>query len=155
MSKRYGTVVERFLRYSKYVEDPDWCAPCYEWIGPKDEFGYGRFRVDGRKMRAHRWLWEHANGPVPEGMIVRHTCDNPGCVRLMHLTIGTPADNVADKVERNRQCKGSASPSAKLREDDIARIRQDARTHRAIAADYGVAHNIIGRIKRGKLWKHV
>ena len=81
----------------------------------RDRDGYGRqhyYAPDGRKLnkQAHRFVWEQHNGPIPEGMVIRHTCDVPDCVNPEHLLLGTQADNIRDKVERNRQwCGGGVS----------------------------------------------
>ena len=34
--------------------------------------GYHRIRRGGRVVMAHRWLWEQARGPIPEGMHIHH-----------------------------------------------------------------------------------
>lgn len=75
---------------------------CWEWVGPKKD-GYGEQRNNPRERRAHRYSYETRNGPIPKGLIVRHKCDNRGCVNPEHLELGTHADNVRDSVERKRQ----------------------------------------------------
>lgn len=64
--------------------------------------GYGQLRRQGRRWLAHRWAWTQVNGPIPDGMVIRHTCDNPSCVNADHLVIGTQSQNMADMVERGR-----------------------------------------------------
>lgn len=51
---------------------------------------------------AHRFLYEALNGRISPSLVVRHTCDNPPCVRPDHLIVGTCADNTRDKIERGR-----------------------------------------------------
>ena len=76
---------------------------CWEWTGARNRGGYG---IKGRRL-AHRLAWSEANGrPVPDGMLVLHSCDNPPCVNPAHLRIGTVADNAADRVARNRSWRG-------------------------------------------------
>lgn len=76
---------------------------CYLWLGPINRNGYGRVSDGASSWIAHRHVWELANGQkIPPGMLVRHKCDNPPCVNPQHLEIGTPADNMADKVRRGR-----------------------------------------------------
>jgi hypothetical protein len=72
---------------------------------------YGGFKVAGVMHYAHRWAWVRANGPIPEGQKVLHTCDVPACVNPAHLFLGTQAANMADKVAKGRQAKGETHGS--------------------------------------------
>lgn len=63
---------------------------------------YDFVTAGSERMLAHRLAWEIFNGPIPDGMLVRHQCDNPMCVNWRHLVIGTPQQNVGDAIERNR-----------------------------------------------------
>lgn len=65
--------------------------------------GYGQIEHCGRALRAHRVAYELANGPIPLGMVICHSCDNPRCVNVDHLFIGTQADNMADMVAKGRK----------------------------------------------------
>lgn len=68
---------------------------CWEWVGKsKHELGYGRIRHNGRRMGAHKFLWESLNGPVPEGKELDHLCRNPKCVRPDHLEPVTHRENM-------------------------------------------------------------
>lgn len=75
---------------------------CLEWSRSIDKAGYGRLRYDGETGYIHRFIYEREHGPIPEGMVVRHTCDNRKCGNLRHLLVGTVADNVADREARGR-----------------------------------------------------
>jgi hypothetical protein len=66
--------------------DRDGCWPyleCVMWNG------YGRFYRDRERgyAYAHRVAWELANGPIPEGGRIAHTCDNKACCRPAHLEL--------------------------------------------------------------------
>jgi hypothetical protein len=89
---------------------------CWEWTGAKGE-GYGRLgRVIGGHavfFTAHRYSYELANGPIPSGLLVRHTCHNRACVRPDHLVLGTYLDNGADTARSGRarnQWTGKRAP---------------------------------------------
>lgn len=76
---------------------------CWEWAGCRSANGYGKMAYgDGTTTGTHRVSFEVHHGPIPDGMFVRHKCDNPPCINPDHLEIGTPAQNSRDMVERNR-----------------------------------------------------
>lgn len=82
------------------VVDPD--TSCTDWTGGKDQDSYPMFWYNGRTERASRALWKIVYGEIPEGLIVRHKCDNPTCLNLDHLELGTPKENTQDALERGR-----------------------------------------------------
>lgn len=75
---------------------------CWIWSGATNRHGYGQIRIDGRNVAAHRLAWEFEHGPIPEGMNVLHSCDNPPCIRGAHLWLGTMADNSQDMASKGR-----------------------------------------------------
>ena len=97
-----------FKRFCAKVAMPETPDGCMEWIAGKFPSGYGCFNAgdSNHSQRSHRASYEHFVGPIPEGLMVLHNCDNPGCVRPDHLRVGTHADNTRDKNERNRNATG-------------------------------------------------
>lgn len=73
--------------------------------------GYSNVKRNGRMMRTHRYVFEQVNGEIPEGMVVRHKCDNRRCINPEHLELGTQYDNVQDTVNRGRTAKGQKRDS--------------------------------------------
>ena len=82
---------------------------CWQWRGPTNAFGYGRFSFEGRTQVAHRLSYETFRGPIPDGMSVLHKCDNPSCINPEHLWIGTYSDNRRDCLSKGRWRKGKKS----------------------------------------------
>lgn len=76
---------------------------CLEWAGCRDRDGYGR---RGNKQ-AHRVAYEAAFGPIPPGMFVCHSCDNPPCVNPAHLWLGDNRANQHDAARKGRQRRQS------------------------------------------------
>lgn len=64
--------------------------------------GYVQISVNGKKMYYHRWIWEQKYGPIPDDKKVLHKCDNPACINVDHLFLGTQKDNVQDAVNKGR-----------------------------------------------------
>jgi len=95
-----------WLKYSSKASDERfWCGvkrgepdECWPWTRSLSPKGYGRVR--GRN--AHRVAYELTYGPIPPGMFVCHTCDNPPCCNPAHLFLGTYLDNIADMVAKKR-----------------------------------------------------
>lgn len=128
---------------------------CWPWTASVDRWGYGHIRINGRLQRAHRVAWELCFGPIPEGVCVLHTCDNPRCVRPIHLFLGSQADNSRDKAKKGRAA-GERNPGAKLTATDVVEIRQRRRAsalHRELAADFNVHRTTISNILSGKNWR--
>lgn len=55
-----------------------------------------------RSLLAHRLAYAITYGPIGNGLLVCHKCDNPICVRPDHLFIGTQSDNQRDRVAKGR-----------------------------------------------------
>lgn len=124
---------------------------CWLWAGNRNEYGYGIFLMAGGKaVRAHRYSYEHFNGPIPKGLIVMHTCDNPPCVNPKHLKIGTRADNNSDTKRKKRHLYGLKHPQGILSDAQVRAIRKDGRTTYAIAATYGISQSYVSGIRSGK-----
>jgi hypothetical protein len=147
--------------------DPD---GCWEWTACKFErTGYGCFNTKGF-CTAHRFSYALHYGPIPDGLLVLHRCDNRACVRPEHLFLGTYTDNMQDALAKGRMRsgfglypermpRGERQHLAKLTEDEVRAIRQryaqGGVTQPELAAEYGLAQATIWAILNRKTWKHV
>lgn len=162
------TVQERF--WSK-VEMSSSAAGCWNWIGGRCKYvkdgpiTYGKIYIDRVPFYAHRVAWELFVGPIPDGIYVLHSCDNPPCVNYVdHLFLGTPLDNAVDremKERGNSSAKGLLGENhwnARLTLDQAREIREARRAGSkltVLAEKYGMDISTISKIGLGKLWKHV
>lgn len=143
-----GTSIQRF--WSKTVVEGDcivWTAGLWDRRPGK---GYGVFYADGAHHRAHRWIYERSVGPAA---LIMHSCDNPRCVKLQHLSPGTDATNAADAVAKGRNIFGSSHPRAKLTEREVDDIRSrygPGITQQQLASEFAVSTTHISRIVNGK-----
>jgi len=128
---------------------------CLEWTKAKDKGGYGVSWLHGKWTRAHRKIYIENFGPIPEGMVVRHTCDNRSCVNPNHLVLGTHQQNSTDMVTRNRQSRGEQVGTSKLTDDIVRMIRSLSGSSRKLAEFFGCSSTTVKDIKKNKIWSHV
>lgn len=129
--------------------------PCIIWPRYKDKRGYGYTWHKGKTAYAHRVAYEEAFGPIPEGMCVLHKCDNPSCVNIDHLFLGTNDDNVKDRNKKQRQAFGIKNGRTKLTEHSVMKIRSSSDTQEVLAEQYGISPSHVFRIKNRKVWKYL
>jgi hypothetical protein len=123
---------------------------CWVWQGSRNGYGYGVMMLPGGKMvRAHRYSYERFKGPIPNGMVIMHSCDNPPCVNPDHLNVGTKADNNADTAKKNRHNYGTDHWNGRLSRQAIADILASTDQQSVLARRYGVCQSHISRIKSG------
>lgn len=82
--------------YPRWARRVNLDAPngCWEWTGPVDHGGYGKFSVGHTYRGAHRWSWEYYRGPIPAGKVIDHLCRNRRCVNPEHLEPVTQRENL-------------------------------------------------------------
>lgn len=157
-AKNCGTERERFwTRIEKQSNG------CWIFLGCRDKWGYAQYGVKCKRHQAHRYSYELTHGPIPKGMLVRHSCDNPPCVNPEHLSLGTDADNRADSVSKGRHAWGERSNQAKLTVAKVIEIRRlyagsgQGRPSNAgmLAAKFGVDRGTIAAVALGRTWKNV
>jgi lambda repressor-like predicted transcriptional regulator len=116
---------------------------CLIYRGFVDRKGYGRFRYNGKTRSAHRVSWEFANGKIKNGLWVLHRCNNPSCVNVSHLYLGTRSDNQKDAV--NNGTHNTQKISIKDRKK-IVELSKNGMKLSKIAKEYGVNYNTIRKI---------
>lgn len=142
---------------SNFMAHIDIQAGCWNWTGRCVAGGYGRARHD---LPAHRVAFVSFVGPIPDGMMVCHHCDNPPCCNPAHLFLGTAQDNMADAVHKGRfpwrRTAVVEGPRAKyLTPIRVTRIREllaEGYTQRQVARMAGVDHSTVSRLSHRAHW---
>lgn len=87
--EKFSTPEEAFRARTMPVAE----SGCLLWTGSVDSRGYGRIPVDGTPRLVHRYAWERAHGPIPEGLQIDHMCWVTSCCNVDHLRLATQAEN--------------------------------------------------------------
>jgi len=149
---RYCEVTQEQLFWTKVDKSagPDACWP---WTGAITTHRYGCVQFYRRVLGAHKVAYLLAHGPVPDGLQIRHSCDNPPCCNPAHLSLGTRKDNAADKVARGRTPKTMTKflTVEQVREIRAARGRLSSGD---IAKQYGITQSYAFTIWAGKVWRN-
>ncbi len=169
IAQRDGDRARSFAEFWSHVDKPDGDDACWTWTRARDGNGYGRFL----EFPVHRYTFELAYGPIPKGMSVCHTCDNPACCRnddegwheingvlrprRGHLWLGTPTENMLDREMKGRGnvARGEKQGHAKLTWEAVRAIRaahELGATQTALALQYGMSVMAINDVVRHLSW---
>jgi len=116
---------------------------CIEWDGRLDREFYGEIRNRGRVKKAHRVVWEEENGPIPDGLSILHCCDNPPCINIEHLFLGTRIDNNHDRTTKGR------NGGCKLTKEQVLEIRKSTLPLVELSRMYNISKGHISDIRYG------
>ena len=97
MKRKYGlTPIQRIERRRTITKTGCWESD----LAPTKPYAY--VKIDGKHQAVHRYVWEHYNGAIPEGLCACHKCDNRRCHNPEHIFLGTYQDNMDDMVKKGR-----------------------------------------------------
>lgn len=150
---------EDALLHHLTVGDPD---ECWEWHSARTPMGYGLFTHRAKNYYAHRVAYETFVGPIPDGLDVCHTCDNPSCCNPAHLWVGSAKDNAQDMVKKGRDChavfRGEDHANSKLTASQVREIRrlcEEGINQTEIGKRFSVSQSAVMAIRTGRTWKHL
>lgn len=142
-----ATIEERLRRGCR------WEGDCWIWqLSCRQADGYGQMRVGSKSFPTHRLAFQAFNGPIPPGMWVLHSCDNPPCCNPAHLRLGTRADNARDTAVRER-CRTTVLTTAEVLRGRT--MRAEGQSPKEIAALLGKPYYAVQQAIKGRTWRHL
>ena len=158
-NRSHAPLLERLWRRIDVREPND----CWPWTGSTVRGGYGSIQLGGAGSKgsvAHRALWIELNGPIPDGLVLMHRCDNPPCCNPRHLRLGTPKENTLDMMTKGRRVtcvlNGENNGKSKLTAEKVRYIRANAtRGWTALSNELGLDYTTVRMAGLGKSWRHV
>lgn len=149
MNLRHGN--KKF--YEFYVDAND-CFICTSH--KKGKWGHAMAGHNGRTVGVYRHIYEECFGEIPEGIVIRHRCDNGACINPYHLELGTDKENKEDMVKRGRSRKGEKHHNVKVTEELAYFIKNNIEyTAKELSEIHGVSVRQIMRIRSGERWSHI
>ena len=151
-----GEELEKLIvRFEKYTVTTD--TGCIIWTGKSHSNAHGRMTVQGKSYYAHRVAYVMFKGPLPIDKVVCHSCDNPQCVNVEHLFLGSIRDNSIDLAKKglngtvlHPEAYANRRFGPKIT-DEIKMAALNAYldtnlSQREIAAKYGISKSMVNKI---------
>lgn len=152
-----GTLRGDPLRFVNEVALQHTGGECLTWPFSKNNKGYGKVWVDGKKTIVSRYVCELVRGapPTPEHEAA-HSCGrgHEACIAPGHLDWKTPAQNQADRIDHGTSNSGERNGHAKLTEAEVREIiaLKGVELQRELAARFGVSRQVVSLIHKGLRW---
>lgn len=106
----------------------------------------------GKRVYEHRYVWESANGPIPDGFEINHIDGDKTNNIIENLELVTRQRNQQHAYHSGLM---SAPRSGKLDADKVRAIRAAyaaGQSYRKLGGEFGVSPVMIGHIIRGEAW---
>lgn len=156
MGRPYDPPEKRIARFWSMVQKTD---GCWEWTGyvnPQTGYAY-TYGLDRKPVSVHREAYRISVGPIPNGLLVCHRCDNKICVRPDHLFLGTVRDNAIDAQQKGRLSHGASHHTSKLTSEqvkEIVALRALGLSYGALGRQFSICKSSVFSICHGKHRKH-
>lgn len=141
----------KFASLQERIEEKVVIRPngCHHWVGARGRGGYGAITWKGKTRVVTRVLWENLHGPLESHIFLCHTCDNPACVNLAHLFLGTAKDNAQDKLNKGKANGGGPPRVTAERRDQIKAMYKAGYSWKEILTKHGGGTATISRVLKG------
>ena len=131
------------------------CWNCTSHKVHREKWGYYHITQNHKKISIPRYLYALENGPIPEGLVIRHLCNNSWCINPKHLTVGTQADNISDRDRAGNTAKGENHGNALLTNDQVRFIYQSRIPGVRLAEQFSVHKCTVSAIRNRRNYRCV
>ncbi len=142
-------------------------TPCNR-VRAETATGGGYFQVrlmrNGKRVAAaaHRLVWYHFKGPIPDGLTINHRSGNKANNRPSNLELATYSEQRNHAIQelgaKHHDVRGSKHPKTHLSESDVMEMRSRRKSGtmiKDIATQFSVTPNAASQICRNVTWTHV
>ncbi len=144
MSQDIQKAKERFYKKTK------WNGECLESTYSPNSHKYPLIKINGMPKGTHRISWIFNNGEIPKGMYVLHKCDNPRCIRIDHLFLGTAQDNTTDMFNKNRHDFWGMQKYPDEIAEKAIKLKLEGKYYKEIAEELGINQHTVHTFFRRK-----
>ena len=139
----------KFLRQHMCYESDE----CLKWPFGKSK-GYGMLEYKGEQINAHRVMCTLLYGkPKCESLVAARTCGVLDCVNPTHIKWAAHSEvNCEIKVSNNNDIRGEKHHMHILTEEQVIAMRNDHRSNKVIAEEYGVHESTIRYARNKRNW---
>lgn len=118
--------------------------------------GHIRISVMGQQETAHRVVYAFHHGPIPDRGVIMHLCDNPRCIEITHLKLGSLSENISDMWKKKRGKIGADHGNARLTEEQVRYVKDNPKENAVyLGAKFNCSPNTILAIRKGRSWTHL
>lgn len=139
---------------------------CWPYRGARDGAGYGVvFRGRWGTSKASRLAYMIVHGPIADGFVVCHSCDNPCCCNPRHLWLGTQSENMKDALSKGRlvapilkkemAARGEAHGRATITSKQAKLIATSPKSPGELALELAISTHVVNDVRTGQTWSHV
>ncbi len=125
---------------------------CIEWLGPSARDGRGTVCINNKNHYIGRLLCKIFVSRIRKNIFACHTCDNPKCINLKHLFLGTASDNIQDCIKKGRMPKTKKRTVFKFSEKTKVKIGKEYNSginYKVLMKKYKISSSQLFRFSRG------
>jgi len=146
---------ERKFKEPEYFIDENGCWVCTNKT-VNHKYGYPSIYINGtgKTIMLSKYNYIKKYGNLPDGMEMRHKCDNKMCINPDHMEPGTHKQNMEDMALMGKAKRGTKNFFNKLTIEQAKTIKFGRGVSlEKLAIEFNIAPSTAWSIRNGKMWK--